>query len=148
MVIALGVNWETARAVKSFQERCYFITPRNGNRISSQIFWLSLPGTDHWFRVTRYGCMSQSKTRKQDHSSDLTQKKVTLAIGSFDIEKAEKLRWWQETVTHKAGDGCRSSRCDAEMMIRCLFMAEVGTGKDYILGPRRGSKWHALLLYF
>lgn len=81
-------------------------------------------------------CMSQSKTRKQDHSSDLTQKKkVTLEIGSFDIEKAEKLRWWQETVTHKAGGGCRSSRCDAEVMISYLFMAEVGTGKDYILGP-------------
>lgn len=77
-------------------------------------------------------CMSQSKTRKQDHSSDLTQKKkVTLEIGSFDIEKAEKLRWWQETVTHKVGGGCRSSRCDAEVMTRYLFMAEVGTGKDY-----------------
>lgn len=135
MVIALGVHWETARAVKSFQERCYFITPRNGNRISSQIFWLSLPGTDHCFRVTQYGCMSQSKTRKQDHSSVTQKKKVTLEIGSFDIEKAEKLRWWQETVTHKAGGGCRSSGCDAEVMIRYLFMAEVGTGKDYMLGP-------------
>lgn len=51
--------------------------------------------------------MSQSKARKQDRSGDLTQKKVTLAIASFAIEKAEKLRWWQKIVTHKAGGGCR-----------------------------------------
>lgn len=36
--------------------------------------------------------MSQSKARKQDRSGDVTQK-VTLAIASFAIEKAEKLRW-------------------------------------------------------